>query len=82
LAETTCCADAWPTSYEQSGVRTFFVNQQGELVFTECSSYSGPGSGPAPGAALLAGASANSITGMVATAGTGRDGEFWRSVGD
>ena len=82
LAETTWCAYAWPTSYEQSGVRTFFVNQQGELIFAARSSYSGPGAGPAPGAALRAGMAANSITGIVATGGTGRDGEFWRSVGN
>ncbi len=81
LAETTWCAYAWPTSYEQSGVRSFFVNQQGELIFASRSSYSGPGAGPAPGAAFRGSGSVNSIAGLVATGTTGRAGDFWRSVG-
>ena len=82
LAETTWCAYAWPTSFGQSGRRTFFANQGGELIFTERDSYSGPSAGPVPGAAFRAPGSANSISGLLATGMTGRDGEFWRSVGN
>jgi len=81
LAETTWCAYAWPTSYEQSGVRTFFMNQSGDLVFTASGVYSGPGSGPQAGAAMLAPGSALSITGRIASRATGRDGNFWKPVG-
>ena len=82
LAETTWCAYAWPTDYEQSGVRTFFVNQGSEIIFTSRTEYSGPGAGPVPGAALRSPGSANSITGSLATGATGRDGEFWKAVGN
>ncbi len=82
LAETTWCAYAWPSSFEQSGMRTFFVNQGGEIIFTSRASYSGPGAGPLPGAALRTPGSVNSITGTLATGTTGRDGEFWKTVGN
>lgn len=82
LAETTWCAYAWPSSFEQSGMRTFFVNQGGEIIFTSRASYSGPGAGPLPGAALRTPGSVNSITGSLATGATGRDGEFWKPVGN
>jgi len=78
LAETTWCAYAWPTDNEQSGVRTFFVNQQGQVMFAISTLYSGPGNGPLPGAAFVMGGSATSITGRVAGGLTGRDGAFWR----
>ncbi|MCB9826272.1 MAG: DUF2950 family protein [Planctomycetes bacterium] len=35
LAETAWCAYAWPASYQQSGNRTFFVNQAGDVLATE-----------------------------------------------
>ena len=78
MAETTWCAYAWPTDYEHSGVRTFFVNQQGQVMFATSTLYSGPGNGPLPGAAFVAGGAATSITGRVAGGLTGRDGAFWR----
>lgn len=81
LAETTWCAYAWPTDYEFSGVRTFFVNQAGEVIFGINSVYSGPGSGPSPGAAMGGAGNVNSITGTIATGTTGRDGTMWRPVG-
>ncbi|MHC4549504.1 MAG: type II secretion system protein [Planctomycetota bacterium] len=82
LSETTWCCYAWPTSFGTSGNRAFYVNQSGDVTFTETVNYSGPGSGPAPGAALRTPGSANSITGLTASSFTGRDGEFWRSVGN
>ena len=35
LSETTWCAYAWPVNYGQSGNRTFFTNQGGDVVATE-----------------------------------------------
>jgi prepilin-type N-terminal cleavage/methylation domain-containing protein len=83
MAETTWAAYAWPTNYGSTGNRTFFVNQAGDIIATEDSSYSGGGAG-APFVAAAAFASpgtATSITGLVATGGTGRDGNFWKQVG-
>lgn len=82
FAESTWCGYAWPTDYQQSGVRTFFVNQGGDIVFTIDETYSGPGNGPAPGAAMRSGGLASSITGILATGTTGRDGNFWKTVGN
>jgi prepilin-type N-terminal cleavage/methylation domain-containing protein len=81
VAETTWCCYAWPTNYGSSGSRTFYVSQAGDLVFTDTLTYTGPGGGPVPGAALMGGGSITSITGRVATSATGRDGQFWRPVG-
>jgi prepilin-type N-terminal cleavage/methylation domain-containing protein len=80
LAETTWCCYAWPVSHGNTGNRTFFVNQGGDIVTTEDQAYAGPGSGPASNAAFSPGAGAT-ITGMTATAMTGRDGNFWRQTG-
>jgi hypothetical protein len=81
LAETTWCCYAWPSVYGNSGRRTFYVSQAGDLVFTDTSVYTAAAGGPLPGAALMGGGSPSSITGRVATSATGRDGEFWRPVG-
>ncbi len=81
VAETTWCCYAWPTSYEMSGLRTFFVNQGGDIIFTDNRAYSGPGAGPTPGAAMGGSGSANSITAAVATGASGRDGNFWKRIG-
>ncbi|MEM8884500.1 MAG: prepilin-type N-terminal cleavage/methylation domain-containing protein [Planctomycetota bacterium] len=84
LAETTWACYAWPSAYGTSGNRTFFVNQAGDIIFTETSDYSGSGGGGAPmiaGAALRAGGGDDSLTGIVATGLTGRDGNFWKQVG-
>lgn len=82
LAESVWCCYAWPTNYEQSGVRTFFTSHNGEVLFAAFGDYSGPGNGPGPGAALRAGGTLTSITGVVATGTIGRDGNLWRNVGN
>ena len=79
LAETTWCAYAWPANFGNTGNRTFFVNQGGDIVASEEQTYSGSGNGPLSNAAF-AGAG-NTITGNVATGMTGRDGGFWRQTG-
>ena len=77
LAETTWCAYSWPVNYNQSGNRTFFTNQGGDVIGTEAAAYSGSGAGPASDAAFQA---AGSITGAVAIGVAGSDGNIWKQV--
>ncbi|HEX5138356.1 MAG TPA: DUF2950 family protein [Planctomycetota bacterium] len=79
LAENVWCCYAWPAKYGGTGNRTFFVNQGGDIVMSEDANYSGAGSGPAPNSAFVPGGG-SSITGRVASAVTGRDGNFWRQT--
>jgi hypothetical protein len=80
LAEGAWCAYAWPTNYGHSGRRTFFVNHSGEIIFADSGGYSGPGTSPQAGAAMVGGGPADSITGPLATSTVGRDGLFWRAL--
>jgi hypothetical protein len=77
LAETTWCSYAWPVNYQQSGNRTFFTNQGGDIVATEFKNYSGTGNGPGAAAAFKV---AGSITGSVAIGVAGSDGNTWKQV--
>ncbi len=79
LVETTWCAYAWPVNYGQSGNRTFFTNQGGDVVATERSTYSGTATGPASDAAFKP-ADAGKITGAVAIGVVGVDGQTWKQV--
>ena len=77
LSETTWCAYAWPVNYQQSGNRTFFTNQGGDVIATEFNGYSGTGAGPLPAAAFKV---AGTITGSVAIGVAGSDGHVWKQV--
>jgi prepilin-type N-terminal cleavage/methylation domain-containing protein len=79
LAETTWCCYSWPVSYGQSGNRTFFTNQGGDVVATEFSGYTAAAGGPAAGAAFQAGG-ATVITGSVAIGVAGQDTRVWKQV--
>ena len=79
LAETTWCAYAHPVNYNQSGNRTFFTNQAGDVTATEAAAYSGSGTGPAAHAAFIGGAM-NIILGNVAIGVAGGDGNVWKQV--
>jgi len=81
IGETTWACYAWPASYGNTGNRTFFVNQSGNIVWTDDSSYTGPSSIFSADAAFLGAAGSSTITGDLAAGATGRDGNFWRSVG-
>ena len=85
LAETTWCAYSWPANYGNSGNRTFFVNQSGDITSTDFASYSGGGSmspfANAGSAFVNSGGAAASITGQVAVGTTGREASLmWRQV--
>ncbi len=77
LAETTWCCYAWPVNYNQSGNRTFFTNQAGDVTTTESDLYSGTGAGPAHDSAFLV---AGEITGVIAIGEAGVDGNIWKQV--
>jgi hypothetical protein len=79
ISETTWCCYAWPTNYGNTGNRSFFVNQGGDIVAVEDNAYSGTGAGPSDEAAFAG--TGNTITGPVATGMTGRDGNFWKQAG-
>jgi hypothetical protein len=77
LAETTWCLYAWPETYGKTGTRTFFTNQGGDVLATECATYTGAGGGPASDAAFVR---AGYITGVVAIGRPGADGNVWKQV--
>ena len=79
LCETTWCVYAWPVNYSQSGNRTFFTNQQGDLTTTESAAYTST-TGPGADAAFGAAATAGTITGPVAIGTVGKDGNTWKQV--
>ena len=69
LAETTWCGYAHPVNYNQSGNRTFFTNQAGDVLGCEVNTYSGTGAGPGGDAAFTV---AGAITGTVDIGGPGQ----------
>ena len=84
LAETTWCTYAWPGAHGSSGNRTFFVNQSGDITWTDDASYSGPDalSEESAGTAFVNGTgSLTAITGSVAVGTVGRENaNLWRQV--
>jgi len=80
LAETTWCVYSHPVNYNQSGNRTFFTNQAGDVIGTELAAYSGTGNGPGADAAFKV---ATEITSQVDIGGPGQDGagNTWKQVG-
>jgi prepilin-type N-terminal cleavage/methylation domain-containing protein len=78
VSETTWCAYAWPANYGNTGNRTFFVNQGGDIIATESSTYTGA-TGPGANSAFTG--TGATITGNAATGATGRDGNFWKQAG-
>ncbi len=79
IAETTWASYAWPASYSNSGNRTFFTNQAGDVTAKEDSAISGT-SGIPTGSAFLGTGNAYGITGRVAIGTVARDGKLWKQV--
>ncbi|MCC6670146.1 MAG: DUF2950 family protein [Planctomycetes bacterium] len=78
-AEVLWCCYAWPSAFGNSGKRTFFVNQGGDVLASRNTTtrYSGIGGGatlPAANAAFLAG-TAGLMSSTVAANATALDGE-------
>ena len=83
LAETTWCGYAWPANYGNSGNRTFFVNQTGDITSTDWNLYTGVTAidVPTAGAAFQTGGGGiQFITGLVAVGTPGMDTHMWRQV--
>jgi len=82
LAETSWCCYAWPASYGNSGNRTFFVNQSGDITGTELSTYTATGSFDETnaGRAFKLGGGLTKITGLQAIGTKGRDSEVWKQI--
>ncbi len=77
-AEQVWCCYAWPTRYGVSGRRTFFVNQTGDILFADSSTYEGPNcAGIRPGNALR-GTDPETIMGRTAIGTAGQDALVWR----
>ena len=75
----TCLA--WPVSVDVTGHRTYFVNQQGQVMKTLTAHYTGLGLVPPPGAALQGTSGPTIIDSQaLATSGTGADGLVWAPV--
>ncbi len=82
MVETTWCTYAWPANYSTSGNRTFFVNQTGDIVSADDTTYTGTGTidEANAGEAFIAGAAAGKITAIVAVGTTAVDGNIWKQV--
>jgi type II secretory pathway pseudopilin PulG len=79
-AEGYWCCYAWPAGAGISGRRAFFVNQMGEILFTDNKNYTGANSTAIrPGIAYQT-SDLDSITGQMAIGTTGPDGTLWRIV--
>lgn len=79
FAEVMWVCYAWPGRYDVSGRKTFFINQRGEVHFTEDRRYSGPDCADIlPGIAFTG--ALDTITGDPAVGTTAADGNVWRVV--
>tara|TARA_R110002096_G_scaffold246007_2_gene438250 strand:- start:1509 stop:2192 length:684 start_codon:yes stop_codon:yes gene_type:complete len=74
----TCLA--WPTNAGGTGRRAFFVNQQGQVLQTMNTTYSGSALVPEPGAGLVGIAETNINTQLLAVDTFGADGQHWVPV--
>jgi hypothetical protein len=74
----TCLA--WPVEVGTTGRRAFFVNQQGQVLQSMNTTYSGSALVPAAGAGLLGVAENNINTQRLAVDTFGSDGQHWLAV--
>jgi prepilin-type N-terminal cleavage/methylation domain-containing protein len=79
-AESTWCVYAWPQKFGNTGRRTFFANQNGDILYAESADYSGPGAPLTAGAAFTKPWLLTSIDGIPAVNEEGRDDNLWRNV--
>lgn len=71
----TCVA--WPVIAGSTGRRTFFMNQQGQVLQSMNTSYSGSAIIPPAGAGLVGVAESNINTQRLAVDTLGSDGQYW-----
>ncbi len=77
-AEVLWCCYAWPSSFGNSGKRTFFINQSGDVLSTKnlAQRYNGAAKVPGCTAAFLKGAG-NEMGSTVAANTSGNDDQVW-----
>jgi hypothetical protein len=77
-AEVLWCCYAWPNSFGNSGTRTFFINQSGDVLYTKnlTHRYSGATRVPLYSAAFMKGAG-NKMGSTVAANTSGNDNQVW-----
>ncbi len=80
ISEQQWCCYAFPANHGVSGTRTFFINQQGEITFTDRSSYTGANSAILQAGAATRTTNLASMTGLVAVGTRGADTQFWKTV--
>ncbi len=80
-SETLWCCYAWPSSFGNSGKRTFFVNQAGDVLATNNATlrYNGSTTTPAATAAYRNGSSGQ-LSATTAANATGLDNQRWTVV--
>jgi hypothetical protein len=80
-AETVWCCYAWPVKHGETGTRTFFVNQWGDVLATDHAGYTGA-KGPAALAAFKGdGDKSPTLASDAALNAKGHDGHDWKPVG-
>ena len=81
-AEYLWCCYAWPATRNNSGNRTFFINQGGDILTcrNNTARYSGTITIPAGTAAVIASAGSPNMATSIAANATGQDGERWLIV--
>lgn len=77
-AELAWSCVAWPLTRGRTGTASYFVNHEGEILFSEQATYDGPASVP-PGGAALVGVGPNVLVGGTLAIGVaGADGNVWQ----
>ena len=81
-AEVMWLCYAWPTSYGNSGKRTFFINQQGDVLACRNGTqrYNGGTKPPNTNAAFHTNVGTVTMGSTLAANATGKDGERWTVV--
>jgi prepilin-type N-terminal cleavage/methylation domain-containing protein len=81
-AEVMWCTYAWPTSYGNSGKRTFFINQAGDVMSCRNATqrYNGTTKVPAATAAMHFSVGSPTMASTLAANATGQDTERWLVV--
>ncbi len=77
MAQSAYSLVAWPSANGNSGRAAFFVNQRGDILKTTTSNYSGAGSVPQPGCALVGVPPTHIVGGSLASGAAGADGNLW-----
>jgi hypothetical protein len=80
-AEVLWCAYAWPSAFGNSGKRTFFINQSGDVLASKnnTTQYNGTTTPPGFDAAFV-GSGTIDMAANVAANTVGGDGEVWTVV--